>query len=106
MTREEATIQSLMGHIEALEEMIKALEEESKWIPVSKALPKKEEIVQITIDSSYYPRPYVDMGFYKVETKKWYWSDKEDKNPSIKVTAWMPLPEPYKTESEVQKCKY
>ncbi len=28
MTREEATIQSLMGHIEALEETIKALEQE------------------------------------------------------------------------------
>mgnify|MGYP002517882068 CR=1 FL=1 len=72
----------------------------SEWIPVSERLPEEEKIVLITIDSSYYPRPCVDMGFYKVETKKWYWFNAEDIDTSIKVTGWMPLPEPYKEDAE------
>ena len=73
---------------------------EQRWIPVTERLPEAEEIVLITIDSSYYPKSYVDMGFYKAETKKWYWFSSEAIDHSIKVTAWMPLPEPYKAESE------
>lgn len=41
MTREEATIQSLMGHIKALEETIKTLEQKPKtghWIMTSNYL--------------------------------------------------------------------
>ena len=71
-----------------------------EWIPVSESLPEEEEIVLITIDSSCYPRPFVDMGFYKVKTKKWYWFNGENINHSIKVTSWMSLPQPYKAESE------
>lgn len=74
------------------------MSQRTRWIPVSEELPKEEEIVQITIDSSYYPRPYVDMGFYRVETKKWYWFNTENIDPSIKVTAWMPKPKPYEPQ--------
>ena len=47
MTREDAIIQSLLGHIEALEETIKTLEQErkSKWTPVRERLPQLKEQV-------------------------------------------------------------
>lgn len=68
---------------------IKALEQEPKWIHVSKQLPKTDGMYLVTttgthndvVDIAYY---YKDIGFHKAS----------------KVLAWMPLPEPYKAESE------
>lgn len=78
---------------------LKKLREQTRWIPMSERSPEGEEIVLMTIDSSYFPKPYVDMGFYKMETKKCYWFNTEDIDSSIKVTAWMHMPESYKSES-------
>lgn len=80
---------------ELIVKQLPSVTSKARWIPCSERLPEEEEeIVLITIDSRYYPRPYVDMGFYKVETKKWYWINTEGINPSIKVIGWMPLPTP------------
>ena len=74
--------------------------EQTEWIPVSKRLPKDEQEVLIT---------------YKINVKHHVWSgiwdelhcrfyDKKYRNyMSVdSVIAWMPLPEPYKAESEEQ----
>lgn len=68
-----------------------AFEHEQKWISVGKQLPETDGMYLVTttgthndvVDIAYY---YKDIGFHKAS----------------RVLAWMPLPEPYKAESEVQ----
>lgn len=78
-----------------------------RWIPCSERLPKPQndgdkdfsDWVQITINIGHpEPKdPYVTEGYYCFSEQKWY-----TKRFVIGVvTAWMPLPEPYK-ESEGQ----
>lgn len=89
-------------HKEPLRMAIEALEKQlaSEWIPCSERLPDKNDTYLITV-SSYDETASIeyiavdhcnsDGGFLHFETKK---------NPKAKsgkvVTAWMPLPEPYK----------
>lgn len=111
--------------IEALDMAIKALEQEPRWIPVSERLPEttkyvgegeykwyesekcliwfaneyavatfnKDELTDEEDDSD---------GFYVVDRHYWYGLDSVDGNtyPYNDVIAWMPLPQPYKAESE------
>lgn len=76
------------------------------WIPVSERLPKEDESVLLTIcaNSSLYG---FNKNFIKVMCGSY--SPCEDKRDWIvngiryyidNVIAWMPLPEPYKAESE------
>lgn len=87
---------------EALDHAIKALEQ-TKWIPVSERLPEERNyyLITVEIDGMNGCKPY-----YEIQTS-WY-SDKqfvvEYKGDGLiarrRVIAWMPLPEPYKAESE------
>ena len=92
----------------------------NKWIPVSERLPKELEPVNITWinhnPESYYAdikdKPFTATGVYF--NGQWYWwstlctdilaeySHNYDDviDCDIEITAWMPLPEPYKLESE------
>lgn len=76
-----------------------------KWTPCSKGLPDPQDNgdkdfsdwVQITINIGHpEPKdPYVTEGYYCFSEQKWY----TKRFVVGVVTAWMPLPEPYKAES-------
>ena len=76
-----------------------------KWIPVDDRLPKDDEDVLVCnsqgamevcyyhIDDTFYPTEYADLN----ETG---WYDENDDMLYLEPIAWMPLPTPYKAESE------
>lgn len=73
---------------------IQALER-TRWIPVSERLPKEYDLVLVTekyglVDTAR----FVHNDF--TEMDEWIVADDE----TIDVIAWMPLPQPYKGESE------
>ena len=76
----------------ALEIGIKALEQEPIWIPVSERLPEIHNYMQeyiVTIKGNF-----IRIAFFTETNGKSWWSIDN-------VTAWMPLPKPYKlTDSE------
>lgn len=108
MTNKEAidTIKIAMAEVEwnypmdyavAFETAIEALEKQatSEWIPVSEKLP--EESGTYIVNAIENCIVHVTFAKWMKRMKKWnltgsrsYW----------KVTAWQPLPEPYKGESE------
>lgn len=72
----------------------------TKWIPVSRKLPKNDDFVIVSIkdtcgDTSFV---YSDFGWYFNRADCWI----VDAQERTDVIAWMPLPEPYKAESEEQ----
>lgn len=101
-----------------------ALLADAEWIPCNKQMPDELAAVNITW-VNHNPPPYykytkdvplVDSAVYY--RGKWYWWDAtvidllgeydgayihgiEPIDKDIEVTAWMPLPEPYRKESEV-----
>lgn len=111
-------------HAEWLEELkqLKQLKEQTRWIPVSERPPRELEPVNITWvnhnPESYYAdikdKPFTATGVYF--NGQWYWWSVECVeilaeyshnyhdviDSDIEVIAWMPLPEPYKPESEVE----
>lgn len=94
------------GHCDikkAMKMAIKALEQEPKWIPVSERLPEEFQRVLVTIVNyngdkvvrvaEYYNRRGV--GVFQVKENHEQWEVGEEG-----LLAWMPLPKPYKAESE------
>jgi len=79
---------------EAIKVIIKALEQEPKtgWIPVSERLPE-ESLNSVIGWDTYRERcvfvQYID-GHFQITGS----------NESFNIVAWMPLPKPYKAESE------
>ena len=63
-----------------------------RWIPVSERLPKDDEevIISCTDDSGDTPFSYTTVAWHFKGT----WLCKDDR--CFFITAWMPLPEPYK----------
>ena len=79
---------------EALDMAIKALESQ-RWIPVSERLPENQDCYLVTTKwkGSYSGDVYIEtnMAVYREKPKEW---------DCVDVIAWMPLPQPYKGESE------
>ena len=70
--------------------ILKALEQEPRWIPVSERLPEEEGLYLVSVKNDH-KRRYSKTCWYMGRN---HWFARQD------VEAWMPLPEPYKTESE------
>jgi hypothetical protein len=84
--------------IEELEQMESSSENPNKseiltgWFPVSERLPEKEGKYLVTTFGG---------GMYDVDTSHFFiWEDGETEWGEYGVEAWMPLPQPYKAESE------
>lgn len=108
---------------EALYAARKALDQESRWIPVSEGLPKDIKPVQITWKNNDPEIYYQDIkgkhftGTAHYKDGKWYWysdvtedflaeygrCDIYEFDSAIEVVAWMPMPKPYETESEIEE---
>lgn len=112
------------NHIkEALYAARKALDQESRWIPISEGLPKDIKPVQITWKNNDPETYYQDIkgkhftGTAHYKDGKWYWysdvtedflaeygrCDIYEFDSAIEVVAWMPMPEPYETKSEIEE---
>lgn len=109
---------------DALQMAITALQNQPVWIPVSERLPEDYVPVNITW-VNHNPDPYYasikDVPFTATGIcyeGKWYWYsvvcedylkeygyyEPDVVDDEIEITAWMPLPEPYR-ESEVENGK-
>ena len=103
LTREEA-LHRVEGYLHAegysdTKEIIKALAQ-TRWIPVSERLPEENKTVIASTKYGVYPEAKYTKEYgweWAYEAGADYWRDLED------VTAWMPLPERYKIESEVEE---
>jgi len=62
--------------------------QEPRWIPASERLPGEEGYYLVTTDGTY--NDTIDIAHYT----KGSW------HKASRIKAWMPLPEPYKAESE------
>lgn len=95
---------------ECLKMSIKALEQEPTWIPISESLPEVNQRVLVT---SYGRVCYAMMisadgnsghPVFKLQDslneKVVCETTVHNKFTTSRITAWMPLPEPYKAESE------
>ena len=73
---------------------LKALEQEHRWIPVTERLPEVNVDVFVTDNGGGVPTVTMDACGIKDDTGDRFWYISQT------PIAWMPLPEPYKAESE------
>lgn len=100
-------------HKEFIELAVKALEQ-TRWIPVSERLPEvmdgsndecSDDVLICVADDEYIT---ISTGFYgyypRSKSQQGWWSmwayGCHQLDSKYKVIAWMPLPQPYKAESE------
>ena len=82
--------------IDSFDMVTKGIKQEPRWIPVAERLPKDggEYLVTLSLDvGGKEPVSEVRKDFYCILSKKWLYNNDD-------VTAWKPLPQPYKAESE------
>ena len=98
--------------LDALKVAIKALEQEPKWVPVSERLPEESKKCLVTFRGGYvgimcYASDLYGVDEYDFCDEKgmagWFDYDRELGHYSRDdVIAWLLLPKPYKSESEVE----
>lgn len=74
------------------------------WIEIMDRLPASDEIVPLFImRPNIIKRGWVEMGFYRPEDEKWYFSGNDEEiRGTYKVIAWFDLP-PYERSAEQLK---
>lgn len=80
---------------QAIDMAIEALKEpksEPDWISCSERLPKDEGFYLVTL--GYKHGAETNIRFFKIENGEGYWSKWGNEN----ITAWMPMPAPWKGE--------
>ena len=93
----------------AVETIRKALEQEPCWIPVSERLPKSNGVYVVSrwFSDGEESAILTDANYYD-GNGDWYDDNRINwgrDSVTDKIVAWMPLPEPYKAESEgVSEC--
>ena len=108
----ETALDSFEYQGKTIREWMKIITEQTTWIPVSERLPEDGTYL-VTLERFYGGEPRINMrsfakdlnkvddfdflehksGWYDYDSEYGYWED-------TSVIAWMPLPEPYKEESE------
>ena len=90
------------GETQLLDDFYKALNEQPtiqavpQWIPVSERLPEPNVWVLVTVEQNGNRYQEIMRGNKYIEA----WTDNIN-NYTDEITAWMPLPEPYKAEKEI-----
>ena len=69
----------------------------SEWIPVTERLPEDRELILFSTKTD---RVFEGRYFDDNTNRQWYSFRDDTFAWNNVVTAWMPLPEPYKAESE------
>jgi hypothetical protein len=85
----------LKENYEALDMAIKSLEQ-TKWIPVNEKLPEDYDLILFSTKTEVFEGRYFDDN----TDRQWYSFRDDTFAWNNVVTAWMPLPQPYKAESE------
>lgn len=82
------------------DDVLKLLEQEPRWIPVSERLPKAGEYIGDVAKYYLVQNEYGDMLVARY-THSEYWEQIYQFQPiGDKIVAWRELPQPYKAESE------
>jgi len=108
MTREKMWEEFETGIIDVIERWKKRLEQEPKWIPIdADNMPKEHVEVLFTVAEGAWLNlePAVLSGWF---VSKYQEFEIDDEGRSVKledVTAWMPLPEPYR-KNETPKRRW
>ena len=85
-------------------ELVESQPKVGKWIPCSERLPEKDGIY--IVDDRASNSPWIHTAGFKASSKAWcenhgvYYDDKYGRYEDGRVTAWQPLPEPWKGENE------
>lgn len=85
-----------------LNELPPVTPQEPRWITVSERLPDTDDEVLCWYEYYHWSQkkvlPDYGLGLYLRETSSWFGEVSNGKD--VRVIAWMPLPKPYKVESE------
>lgn len=85
-----------LGHTpRQIVEALPSAQSEPQWISVSEGLPKKDGRYQVTRHDDVTNTEFIDILWYEKNT---WWN--RQATGDYAVTAWMPLPEPYREEGD------
>lgn len=108
-TKISALLKTMRGEVDRMPSVTPA-EKVGRWVPCEKRLPDKLQDVLITFYDAEgeYDVAYMRKTFnasYKAQgsENEWVSSMGETTYADYEVSAWMPLPEPYKAESEIEE---
>ena len=83
-----------MAQAQSILENLPSAQPEPQWIPVSERLPKIDESVLVTTD-------WDDLSIaWRIGVDEWYIHEGNTNSTTDDITAWRPLPEPYRRRKE------